>query len=75
MAQTALLIPIMVPISRRSLQILAVEEACRLIIAPWKNPYNAANMYIPTGVLMTYHINRSTLVINAQGVRTLKEPI
>jgi len=32
--QTALDIPIMVPISRRSLQILAVDAACNEIIAP-----------------------------------------
>jgi hypothetical protein len=71
----ALLIPIIVPISRRSLQILAVEDACKLIMAPWKNPYNAANIYIPTGVLMTYHMNKRTLVMNAHGVRTLNDPL
>jgi hypothetical protein len=43
-AHTALLMPIIVPTSLRSLQILAVEDACKLIMAPWKKPYKGAKM-------------------------------
>jgi len=63
-------IPIMVPISRMSLQIEAIAAFCTLIRVPWKNPKKTQNTYNP-GIVIPNHVKIVTLFIRANGTRTL----
>jgi hypothetical protein len=62
--------PIMVPISRMSLQIDAIAAFCTLIMAPWKNPKKTQNTYNP-GIVIPNHVKIVTLFMRAKGTRTL----
>ena len=62
--------PIMVPISRISLQIDAIAAFCTLIMAPWKNPKKTQNTYNP-GIVIPNHVKIVTLFMRAKGTRTL----
>src|SRR5271170_2500750 len=63
-------IPIMVPISRISLQIDAIAAFCTLIMAPWKNPKKTQNTYNP-GIVIPNQVKMVTLFMRANGTRTL----